>query len=149
MMLPCLFLGDGNLCKVVQSFGYLLYLGWVYTIGNAMHNRLPNQLKPTIRHFNVCCLILLVLILSPYVLYLFLVSYVETYYILILVMCGVSSLIYTISFSARMLESMIEGELVGFDASVKAFLMILMYPFGIWNIQPAVQRVLNKYPISD
>ncbi|MGZ3814089.1 MAG: hypothetical protein ACXVB0_23960 [Mucilaginibacter sp.] len=47
--------------------------------------------------------------------------------------------------AARMLESMFEGELVNRSDALKAFFGLWFFPFGIWYIQPAVKRVLDKY----
>ncbi len=52
------------------------------------------------------------------------------------------SFLYVFAFAARMLESMIEGEIVGISDSLKGLLCFWVFPFGVWQIQPAVQRVL-------
>jgi len=53
--------------------------------------------------------------------------------------------IYIIMFAARMLESAIEGQLVNRSDALKGCFCLLFFPIGVWYIQPAVQRVLNKY----
>ena len=55
------------------------------------------------------------------------------------------SWLYISMFAARMLESVIEGELANKSDSLKGFFYFLFFPIGVWYIQSAVQRVLAKY----
>jgi len=61
------------------------------------------------------------------------------------------AIIYTIGFicacgfAGKMLESVIEGEIVGNSDALKAIICFVIFPVGLWYIQPAIQRVLAKY----
>jgi hypothetical protein len=52
-------------------------------------------------------------------------------------------------FASRMLESHFQKGIANRSDSLKAFLCFWFFPFGIWHIQAAVQRVLAKYESSD
>jgi hypothetical protein len=133
---------------IVNLTFLLIYIGWVYSIGSAMHNVIPKHLRPNISYFNFCCLILVfaVLLLSVYVDYIG-QDYTDDqfWWIEASIVCLMGIGFYIFSFAAKMLESAIEGRIVGFSDSIKAFFCFWFFPWGLWHIQPAVQRVLAKY----
>lgn len=128
----------------------LAYIGWIYSIGVTMHSLLPDSVKPDVGYFKFNCLFNLVVFIvllitggynsadggnlnwlfTPVMFYLF------------------WSIIYMFGFAARMLESVIEGKVVGFSDSTKGFFCFWFFPWGVWIIQPAVKMVLEKYKKS-
>ena len=133
---------------------WIIYAGWIYQIGVTMHNYTSLQNKPSIRYFQFSCCLMPFMIMSTQIFYLYLEAFItvnETLSTIISIaiscyMCW--TWLYICMFAARMLESVIEGELVNKSDSLKGFVCLLFFPFGVWYIQPAVQRVLIKYKDS-
>ncbi len=120
----------------------VIYFGWIYSIGTYMHKLIPDKRKPKINYFTFNSLFMIIAIaLSALILQM--PGWLQIPLSLYVFWCW----FYTAMFAARMLESMIEGELVGNSDSIKGFVCILFFPFGVWQIQPAVHRVLNKYGV--
>ncbi len=65
------------------------------------------------------------------------------WFVPILVCLGVNFL-YIFGFASSMLESVIEGKVVNMSDSIKGIICFWVFPFGVWQIQPAVHRVLKS-----
>jgi len=139
VLIPSLFFFDTLFCRFVRSMGYGIYISWIYAIGIRMYKLMPNP-KPNIIYFKICS----VIVASSLVLTIVISPFMYDYEIPVII-CLMICFIYMMAFSAKMLESMIEGEIVGFSDATKAFFCFWFFPFGLWYVQPAVQRVLDKY----
>ncbi|MCO5945719.1 hypothetical protein [Mucilaginibacter flavidus] len=133
---------------------FVFYIGWIYTIGMKMNSFLPSDIRPGTKLFKVHCLLLVGITLFAYNLSAYSqFSPFDSIYNAVFFTCFLLILIYLQlsiwMFAARMLESMIEGEIVNRSDSLKAFFCLWMFPIGVWYIQPAVQRVLAKYETPD
>jgi hypothetical protein len=134
---------------------WIVYTAWVYNIGTAMHKLIPLNTKPGIKYFKFNCLYIQFVLIAIVVfaiaemllgLHLPTMPYsVQSIIKIILLLYLIWSWVYFSMFAARMLESVIEGELVNKSDSLKGFFCLLFFPIGVWYIQPAVQRVLIKY----
>lgn len=130
----------------------IISVGWMHQIGITMYNLIPEKLKPNIRYFNFCCwsILILIVILSIQTMLNPLSIKVSDFKIQAIFFLPVGlyllwSLLYASMFAARMLESVIEGKIVNRSDSLKGFVCFMIFPIGVWYIQPAVQRVLSKY----
>ena len=126
------------------------YVGWIYAIGTTMYDLLPlEKNKLWINHFKYCCILYGVAIIAIFMLSGLLGStdFMNKYPIDLFIVLPVSIYIaFSIyMFAARMLESMIEGRIVYRSDALRAFFYIWMFPLGVWYIQPAIRRVLDKY----
>jgi len=132
------------------SIALVIHLAWVYAIGIKMNSLLPTVIRPGTKFFKIHWWLLLGIILFAYNI----LSY-STYSPLnsnseMIFFLGFGLIVVYLEFSiwmfaARMLESMIEGEIVNRSDSLKAFFCFWIFPIGVWYIQPAVHRVLAKY----
>jgi|GEM_PF-1257019 len=161
MILPSLlvqmdFLMNNLIClNLISIFPGAVFIGWIYSVGVSMHTLLPQNLKPSIIYFRISFLVILLEIIFAGFYGTLTINqniyerFISNLWILIPIMLYLFwSFLYVFMFSARMLESAIEGELVNRSDSLKVFFGFWFYPIGIWYIQPAVQRVLNKHAIE-
>lgn len=137
---------------------WTIYIAWVYHIGVIIHGLLPCELKPKIGYFKFNCLFLPFVVLFGTALALLetifnfsipIPSFIVNWIISIIFLgywawCW----LYISMYAGRMLESVIEGQLVNRSDALKAFVCFLAFPYGVWYIQPAVQRVLKKYEVG-
>ena len=123
----------------------LIFLLWVYSIGVVMNSFIPQDIRPPLKYFQFSCVFLLITITA--------FSFNDVYNIVRmpswvewpLILYYLWSAFYVVMFAARMLKSVIEGELVNRSDSFITFLYIGFTPWGLWSIQKSVQRVLiNK-----
>jgi hypothetical protein len=144
---------DSSYGLFISMFFFLIYVSWIYQIGITMYNLIAVQSRPGIRYFKFCCLFMLFLSVLSELFYVYIIQFIPQRDIIepiisIIVPCYAGwTWLYISMFSARMLESAIEGRLVMRSDSMKGFVCIIAFPIGVWYIQPAVQRVLNKYKV--
>jgi hypothetical protein len=134
---------------------WIVYTGWIYHIGITMQRLIPLSTKPGIKYFMFNCLYIQFVFIAMvafaiakmlFGLYLPTLSYIiQLITSVVFLSYFIWSWLYISMFAARMLESVIEGELVNKSDSLKSFFCFLFFPIGVWHIQPAVQRVLVKY----
>ena len=129
--------------QLLYGIGYVVYIGWMYSIGIKMHSLFSFQSKPKVIYFKISCLsALLIVIITTFFDPLqngpSFAFWIES----VVIVC---SMFYILNFAARMLESVIQGKIIGFSDSLKAFFGFWFFPFGIWYIQPVVKIVLEKH----
>ncbi len=134
---------------------WVMYTGWVYHIGVTMHGLIPPSVRPKISYFKFNCLfiqfIALLFVFVTLIATVFNISIpnlsdnIRSITLGIYLGYSIWCWIYISMFAARMLESVIEGKLVNKSDSLKGFVCLLFFPYGVWYIQPAVQQVLRKY----
>lgn len=125
-----------------------VYVGWIYSIGVAMHALIPSKNKPRIIFFKCYSLLATTLLLATFVsghlgISNFIITYPFDLFVLFPIGLFVNFSMWM--FAARMLESVIQGENVNRSDALKTFFMFWFFPIGVWYIQPAVKRVLEKY----
>ncbi|MET3498656.1 MULTISPECIES: hypothetical protein [Mucilaginibacter] len=132
-----------NSYTVLMYLSLLIGLSWIYAIGVTMHSLIP-VIKPDIKYFRFSLLLIIIaLIISR-------IAQVGGDNLAIW-FSATGGIIYVIGFicacgfAGKMLESVIEGEIVGNSDALKAIICLIFFPIGLWHIQPAVQRVLAKY----
>ncbi|MFI5161258.1 MAG: hypothetical protein ACHQHN_08265 [Sphingobacteriales bacterium] len=151
-IVSALFASSSIFGKTVECLCFCIYIGWIYSIGTLLNELIPQNYRPRASYFKVSCLLVslwviaIIMILGGYSIdqnnyrsygdWLWLLLLAHTYLIY--------SLIYIIYFAAKMLTSVIEGEIADFSKSYKVFFAIWIYPIGLWYIQPVVQKILTK-----
>jgi len=144
-----IFYGDSSYGMYAGLLCWVVYIGWLYHISVAMYEIMPIQYRPGIKYFKLSCLFILMMlaigIIAP-VYSLFPQNSIVGEIIDIIVGCYIAwSWLYITLFTARLVESSIQGKLVYRSDSLKAFIYLFVFPLGVWYIQPAVQRVLKHY----
>jgi hypothetical protein len=145
IMAPNLLSSIEGLSAIIMPIASFAYLSWIHSVGLTMNEKIPASSRPSSSYFTVSCLCCW--LYHPYGIFLeHQIIRSETVSILLFLYI-IWSFFYSIMFSSRMLESVIEGKLVSRSEAIKAFVCFIMFPWGVWHIQPAVQRVLkNKLP---
>jgi hypothetical protein len=148
-IVPYFFSSVTYLSIVTMPIWISAYIGWIYSIGVTMHALIPNKNKPNVTYFKYCCALLACTLIAIMVFSgllgetNFMMKYPIDLFIIFPIYIFLCFSVWM--FAARMLESMIEGEMVNRSDALKAFFMFWMFPIGVWYIQPAVKRVLDKY----
>jgi hypothetical protein len=150
LLIPCFAPGGYLIGKILNSFWVIMYVGWVYEIGVAMHSLIPPKLQPKAVYFKLACLYVIIAFIS--------LAFFSNFFLsvspdknsqlfvlfLALMLTVIGASFYIFSFAARMLESVINKRIVGFNESLKAFFCIWIFPYGIWHVQPVLQVILKK-----
>jgi hypothetical protein len=146
-VLPVLFSFIPVFGNSINTAWLSIYIGWIFSIGTSMHALIPDKNKPSVNYFKLNFFLVVLAYILITITGWYKVSLGESFqWVFIPIMIYLAwGLLYASAFAARMLESMIEGKIVSFSDSVKGLFCFWFFPFGLWYIQPAVQRVLNKY----
>ncbi len=134
---------------IFLAMSIFLYFGWVYAIGMAMNNLMMESVRPNVTYFKYSCLFGgIVYFISELVqggiIHLGISEQSYLYWIWDAMLLYASwSLLYCISFAARMLDSVIENQMVGFGGSFLTFICIIAFPWGMWSIQRNVKQALE------
>ncbi|WP_162996489.1 hypothetical protein [Mucilaginibacter celer] len=119
----------------------------MHSIATTMHSMIPASVKPSVTYFRYGCFLM---VLSTILISISLADNLNnptlTAWLLVTgSLVYLVSFTYVCSFSARMVESMLQGEILGNSDSLKGILCFWIYPIGLWYVQPAVRRILAQY----
>lgn len=117
---------------------------WIYLVGTTMHSLIPAAVKPNVKYFRLYFLLIIIALI------LFRIAQLSsdsstTWLFAAGVIIYVIGFTCACGFAGKMLESIIEGEIVNNSDALKAIICFIIFPVGLWYIQSAVQRVLAKY----
>lgn len=144
IVIPALIPNSLSIYNTVVYLNLFVSFSWIYLVGTSMHSLIPASVKPNIKYFRFYFLLIIIALI------LFRIAQFSSgnsttwlsaaggiiYVIGFICVCG---------FAGKMLESIIEGEIVNNSDALKAIICFIIFPVGLWYIQPAVQRVLAKY----
>ena len=152
LFLPFIFTDDTTVGQIVQIVWFIIYFGWVYTIGIALHERLPDGhgINPTYFKISFFYIIFYLSVIT----FLFKGGYSinqdnykeygnSVWVIIPLHTYLMWSILYFFYFAAKMLVSIIEGKVVGIEKSIGYFFAFFFFPIGVWYIQPKVQKIIT------
>ena len=150
LLIPTVFSWFSTFAGIWDSVFFVLYIGWAYAIGLKMNALLPGGIRPATTSFKIhfWLLVGLTLFALNILRYIPLPVHNEDYNLLfqlIVILIYFYLLCNVWMFAARMLESHFQKGVANRSDSLKAFFCFWFFPFGIWHIQPAVQRALAKY----
>ena len=147
VFVPMIFSSVDYIGSYLTAMSYLVYFGWMYSIGFKMHSLIPKHLAPKILLFKIGCVALTLCISASIILKnvgIDLLAESNFYWFVALCIVNFSFGFYVFSFASRMLESAIKGKIIGLGDSLIGFFGFWFFPIGLWYIQPAVHRVLNN-----
>jgi hypothetical protein len=128
----------------------IIWFGWVYSVAMAMYKLIPKKDKPGITYFKFSSVFatVYIFIVLCYGGYSITPDSFDQYGNVVWVLTTlhfylIFALMYILYFAAKVLQYAIAGKPLGF--SPKLFFGFWLFPIGIWYIQPAVQKVLDKY----
>ncbi|WP_295792846.1 hypothetical protein [Mucilaginibacter sp.] len=150
LLIPIMFSWFSTFAGIWDSVFFVFYTSWTYAIGIKMNALLPEASRPGTTSFKIHFWLLVgfTLFALNILLYIQLPTISEGYNLLfqlILILIYFYLLFNVWMFAARMLESHFQKGIANRSDSLKAFFCFWFFPFGIWHIQPAVQKVLAKY----
>lgn len=153
LLIPAMFSWFSRFALIWDSIFFVFYTGWAYAIGLKMNSLLPLAIRPGTRYLKIQYWLLIGVTLFTYNILpysrFFRYGYAyNTSYSIVFLIVFAYLLFSTWMFAARMLESIIKGRIINRSASLKTFFCFWFFPIGVFQIQPAVQRVLAKYESS-
>ena len=146
---------DGNAADYGNSLGLLLilpllvYYGWIGSVGSAYSQRNTAVNMPLGRFrlslgTSVICSILLLVYFWAYPQYLRATDHEEAVPIIligVLVFVALFTLFYCLSFMARATVQLERGRRVTSSEFYSEFVMAVVFPIGIWLLQPRINRL--------
>lgn len=157
MFLPAMLVQAQSmaLLLVIQSFFFLVWIGWVYAVGMELSKKLPGDVYFNKGYFEFSCFFVASYITVVFIFFPGGYSITQDNYkefgnsiwvIVPLHLYMMASLIYIFYSSAKVLSSCIDGKQADFGRSFGYFMGFWFFPVGIWFIQPKVQNILNDNP---
>src|SRR5690554_4024652 len=146
---------DGNAADYGNSLGLLLilpllvYYGWIGSVGSAYSQRNTAVNMPLGRFrlslgTSVICSILLLVYFWAYPQYFRATDHEEAVPIIligVLVFVALFTLFYCLSFMARAIVQLEQGRRVTSSEFYSEFVMAVVFPIGIWLLQPRINRL--------
>ncbi|MDP9080896.1 MAG: hypothetical protein M3O71_26045 [Bacteroidota bacterium] len=147
LLIPWVLSWFSSFTGIWDSLFLLIYVGWAYAIGIKMNALIPENKRPGVKLFkiNFWLLVVFTVLVVNILVYTRAIMDNNTIFSIVFAAVFIYLILSIWMFAARMLESMIEGYVVNRSDALKGFFCFWFFPFGIWYIQPAVQRVLAKY----
>jgi hypothetical protein len=137
---------DNMINALLSSTGFILYAGWPFFVGHALHQRYPDLIRWNYQVFTLCSGIWALTILAvPIISAVLGLAYIEVLTVpgAIVVFLAVG---YCLLYTAKLIESAdIRKEVDGFESD-GVLLLILLLPIGIWFLQPIVNKMVADKP---
>jgi phosphotransferase system glucose/maltose/N-acetylglucosamine-specific IIC component len=129
-------------------------MSWIYAIGVKMNALMPVKIRPGVMSFRIHCILLVIVAVFMYNDLHYLVSLTGGHRYELVVIIAFTLIYFYLLFSvwmfaSRMLESMVKGYFVNRSDALKSFFYFWIFFYGVWYIQPAVQRVLAKCELNN
>jgi len=145
-----IFSTDGIAGRIIFCLSVCINIVWIYSIGLSMNKLIPEKFRPKIAYFKASCLLILVWITVALTIFGGYSINQDNYaeygnWLWVLIPAHLYlmwSFFYMFYFASKMLNSVIDGEIVGFSTYYRTFFAMWIFPIGVWFIQPAVQRIL-------
>ncbi len=141
------------LIATIALFMMIVVFGWLYSLGSWSNAQLPDNLKKTVLPYALGLATPIIYLMLVIILYFPLLesgtpppppSWMMPMHFLS--MLGV---FYGIWFSARQYMALQRGHEVDFMIFSSTFLMMWIFPLGIWIIQPSVNELFDKLENSN
>ena len=143
------FANKNFLSFIVRIISMAVSIGWLYAIGTNFHKKLPDSVKMNLVRFKVIVFILavyaqffcifLAFMINEEILGLSLYKVINTVHTIIM-FC----LLYCLHFNARVIKAVELQRPVTFGDFSEDFLLLLIYPIGIWIIQPRINNLFEN-----
>lgn len=146
--------GEPGLDYFSQMIGllcYAIFFGWFYTLGINLHKKLPPTVSMNLKRFK-----LFLLIPAVYILFILLTGgpfssqhtgeYPDLIVFALIMPVHLFStfcIFYCLYFNAKALKAVEWQEPVTFSDFAGEFFLIWFFPFGIWIIQPRVNKLFD------
>ena len=132
---------------IILILWFGLYFGWHWTVGINLHKRLSESTMLNIHVFKFLFVFMIIYMgLSVIVPLLGNVSTIFYRVFSILNFIGSLSFLYCVGFIARILNSVEQNKLAGFKDWIGDMFLILLFPAGIYFLQPRINEIFTKEP---
>ena len=134
------WVGNDSFNLAINTVGMIIYFLWYFVIGVELTKHLPPRLELGRTMFIINALVLM---LSMVILIIVFDGEFSSngFFGFAWVVYLVYAVVQFIFFPARALKSVEQQAEIGFDQYVGYFLLIFFWPFGIWWIQPKLNRI--------
>ena len=137
------YIDKPTITAIVRIIGLLVSFSWILFTGHGLYNYLPNKVKLSYHLFIINWFVVVagfatVEILSDGEGMVFNgIAAIPTFYI------GYAFL-HILTFPGRIIKSIELGRKASFDEYISNFFLLIFWPFGIWNLQPRINRIVNQ-----
>jgi len=129
-----------------------LFFGWFYSLGTNLHKKLPPTATMSLIRFKIFLFVPVVYLFLISVFTIVMVTNPSTEWqpnpaifavVIPLHLLSMFSIFYCLYFIAKALKSVEWQKSVTFSDFVGEFFMIWFYPFGIWMLQPRINKLFD------
>lgn len=143
---PTLFFYNAHIGKLMQTLWVLVFVGYLYLVVTVCYKRLK---VPGLKYFNFC----IIFIISATLIIIWGFGRYEInqdnyrqygnllWPLVVFTAYMISSLIYVIFFTAKVVVSVLENKQVGFEKYYRLGIAIWILPIGIWFLHPTVKLI--------
>lgn len=128
-----------------------IYFGWFYALGTNLHKKLPSSVSMNLKRFKIFLIIPMVYIVLISLFMTFAMSdvfpeYISSYMMIIipLHLFSIFCMFYCLYFISKELKSVEWQRPVTFNDYAGEFFFIWFFPFGIWFIQPRINKLFSE-----
>ena len=143
------FTNKNFLSFILRIISMAVSIGWFYAIGTNFHKKLPDSVKMNLARFRVIVFIVAVYALFFCIFLAFMINEkilgLSLYNVIIPVHAIIMfCLLYCLHFNARVLKAVELQRPVTFGDFSGEFFLLLIYPIGIWIIQPRINNLFGN-----
>jgi hypothetical protein len=142
-----------TLRQIIYTIPFCIYLIWIYSIGINLYKRLPSTNKININQYKTVFFLIssylcLILILNLKMHSGSLINQFPFSYIIISFLGYILGLFYIIYTTSKMLRSVELGRNVSFIQFRQDFIIMCIFPIGVWIIQPRINKIFYNNLVS-
>jgi hypothetical protein len=145
------------LSTIANFISILLFFGWLWSVGVTFQKHTPDSLKQNLNYFKIA--VIIPFIISVTIAILFQLSFGENsfnpdfigftffvlfVYVMVLFAILTVPMVYCIFFVAKTIKILELKKEVKLSDYISEFVFIVLFPFGIWVIQPLINQIKNK-----
>lgn len=125
------------------------YLGWFWAVGLGLQKFIAQEHQIKTTWFKVALIIPLIYFIVAMVYYAFSLkdNYIDPTFFNVMTPFHIISIVclfYCMYFTARTYKTVLLQRHVSFEKCMAEFFMIWFFPFGIWVIQPKINKMIEK-----
>jgi hypothetical protein len=145
------------LSTIANFISILLFFGWLWSVGVTFQKHTTDSLKQNLNYFKIA--VIIPFIISVTIAILFQLSFGENsfnpdfigftffvlfVYVMVLFAILTVPMVYCIFFVAKTIKILELKKEVKLSDYISEFVFIVLFPFGIWFIQPLINQIKNK-----
>lgn len=145
------------LSAMANFISILLFFGWLWSVGLILQKNIPKSLKLNVRYFKIALLIPFIICISAAIWFqitfgansfntefIGFTFFVLSIYVMVLFAILLVPMAYCIFFVAKTIKILELKKEVKLSDYISEFVFIVLFPFGIWFIQPLINQIKHK-----